>query len=90
MDDGQIEAKFIPQNAAKANLLWHQHDVAGAHAEALRAYDFEPLNDAVLPVLAAAMVELKLKAELFKCAHKVRNRSFPLCSLDVLLYPHSC
>ena len=76
--------------AAKANLLWHQHDVAGAHAEALRAYDFEPLNDAVLPVLAAAMVELKLKAELFKCAHKVRNRSFPLCSLDVLLYPHSC
>ena len=68
---GRVREPNVDLLAAKANLLWHQNDIPAAYAEARRAFDLEPLSDAVLPVLAAAMVELKLKAELFKYSHKV-------------------
>ena len=68
---GRVREPNVSVLSAKANLLWHQHHVSAAYAEARRAYDSEPLNDTVLPVLIASMVELKLKPELFKCAHKV-------------------
>jgi hypothetical protein len=68
---GRVREPNVDLLAAKANLLWHQNDIPAAYAEARRAFDLEPLSDAVLPVLAAAMVELKLKAELFKYSHKL-------------------
>jgi hypothetical protein len=57
--------------AAKAELLWAQHDPVGAHSVARACFEAEPLSDAAVPVLVAAMLELKLKPQLFLVAHQV-------------------
>ena len=65
--------------AAKAEVLWYQVRVEEAHQAARLAYELEPLNEAVLPVYVATMLELGLKAQLYYCGHQVSRRHHHRC-----------
>ena len=64
--------------AAKAELLWYQHDAQGAHALCREARALDPAGGggaACLPVYLACLVELGRTQDLFLVAHQVVHKT---------------
>jgi len=62
--------------ARQAEYFFEHQDVGEAYRHARQAYILDPYDDRALYVYVAAMVELKLKTELFYLGHELVN-SFP-------------